>query len=122
MPQLKNRVAGIINEAKRNFARMKLERRMPLFKKLITDDKAWALYLMCIQNYITQCKVIKAETNLATASSEIKHKLELLDWEIKTLEWAIKVPQATINKVLIEEQKKTEADLYEEIETDLREE
>lgn len=111
-----------MNEAKRNFARMKLERRMPLFKKLITDDKAWALYLMCIQNYIAQCKVIKAETNLATASADIKHKLELLDWEIKTLEWALKVPQATINKVLIDEQKKTEADLYEEIETDLRKE
>ena len=119
---MKNRIAKYSNEARRVFAKMKMERRSPDFKKLIEQDRAWALYVMLIQNYIAACKRKKADMNLATASEADKKRLANLDQEVVTLEWAIKIPQRTIGQALVSARQDEEDNLLEEIEADMEKE
>lgn len=115
-----NRIEKYVAEVKRAFYRMKMERRMAAFRKLLSEDKAWALYLMCVENYILRCKSIKASTNLGKATPEILKTITQMDTEIATLEWAIKIPQATINASLVAEQRQAEQNLLEEIDADVK--
>ena len=92
-----------------------LKRRMPLFKKLVSEDKAWALYINVIEKYIAKARAKKMAFDLSSAKPEDIENLKLLDREVRTLEWVIKIPQSTISKILVEEQEETEKKLVEEI-------
>lgn len=115
---MKNRIKGYITDVKKAFQMRRAERRMALFMKLVTQDEAWALYVKCVQNYINMCKTTKANTNYGTASAEVKKYLENMDIEVATLEWAIKIPQATIDKALVDHQKAAESDLRQEVQSE----
>ena len=119
---MRNRITSLLNEIKKAFSKRRLEIRMAEFKKLTEQDKGWALYIMLIRKYIAQCRKIKADINLATASDDIKKRLEHMEIEVATLEWAIRIPERTINKVLIEQKKEEEDNLLKEIETEIAKE
>jgi len=92
-----------------------MKRRMPLFAKLVSEDKAWALYIHVIEKYITKAKAKKAAVKLVKITPEGLKDLERLETEIETLEWVIRIPQATIDRTLVKEKEEEETKLAEEI-------
>lgn len=95
---------------------------MPFFQRLITQDKAWALYVMMVQKHITNCKAKKLATNYGTASDEQKRLLEKMDIEISAYEAMIEIPAQCIRRTLINEHETEEKNLIEEVKQDVKEE
>lgn len=110
------------NRLKTAIQKALLYRRSKLFKQLVEQDKAWALYVTMIRKRIALCDAIKLRTNYAKASPEQKKALEYMDIEKETLKIIIAIPENTIKQSDMAEQENIEKELIEEIKTDIAKE